>query len=259
VITPHGVEKLSTLDKCVLLVLADGERKAAGWFVVGYERLACYCAVEKRAVIRSVKKLEDYGAVAVRKAERGGAGARNGYRVLTHELIYHDPRKKGVIGTPLKVSLEHPKGCHTDTTFQVLTSKDLLPGEAGASVPSSNVVEVDSERAVLKGRAHASKRTGKTGLDLEAIEGLLMSRLKRIDARLAADLAHDCLQVNPHVTTEQILFVLTAIFTEGIPPRIHNKPGFVRKEARDRVRASYLQALDAAAGERMTSARRLMH
>jgi hypothetical protein len=83
-----------------------------------------------------------------------------------------------------------------------------------------------------------------------------MQNLKRVDARLAAGLAADCLRKNPEVTTEQVLFVLTAIFLEGIPPHIKRPAGFVRQEAVDRVRQSYLEALNAAAEERMRAAGR---
>ena len=120
---------------------------------------------------------------------------------------------------------------------------------------SSTLGEADSERTINSARSLGVNAEEKSE-ELHAVNGLLMAKLRRVDARLAGDIIADCRQVNREATLEVILFALSRVLTAGVPPRIGNANGFVRCQVRGIVRKEYLEALDNAAGARMREWRR---
>jgi hypothetical protein len=256
VITDTGVRPLTAFEKVMVLILADEQGRRGPYVEVSMDDLAHWCRYSPKTVMRVARGLEADKVLKVDRPAVSAFGHKFRYVIDEDRLCWKAPTLKGDRLTPLKGDRLSKKGRQTDTLNHTSLPSTIPFTGTGTKIPSSNLVEVDSERAVLKRTRAREKTNGKTQLDLEAIEGLLMQGLKRVDPQLAGQLADECLAENPDVTTEQMLFVLNAIFAEGIPAHIKRPAGFVRRAASARVRKSYLDALDAAARERMRAAGR---
>lgn len=247
VITPHSVEKLSTLDKCVLLVLADGQRTAENWFVVDSNRLAAYCAATRKGVLESVARLEKWGAIAVHRAEKRGPSHMNWYRVLSQDLIYREAPRSGNLRLHLNVTSGDQSQSPQVTYPLKISSRGNLKSQAGALDPSPNEVEAGTSDRPDKAKPAGRKKPHRDDEAVEAIEGLLMTKLKQVDPLLAAGIREDCLAANPHITTERILAELTKILLHFQPEEFKRPNGLLRSRMKATARKSYLSALDEAA------------
>jgi hypothetical protein len=254
--TPEGGRGLTAGEKLVLYALSNLHGAEGNFAVATQADLAHWCRLAVSGVRKITRALQSDGALAIYKPKVSRHGAPFHYVVIESKLYEEKLDSEDAHSEAFRLHSVQPEGYTLSPPTTKANQSNLNTGEVGSSGEVPKLGKNDGSADVRRARTHARKRGRFSGIDLEAVEGLLMHHLRKIDAHLASGIISDCLGVNPTVTTEEVLFVLSMIFAEGIPANIKKPAGYVRTMASSRVRETYLRAVDDAARSRMAAAGR---
>jgi hypothetical protein len=148
-IVGHG-EKLTTLDRCILVTIAERANKASGLSAPGVDELARYWGVLSDSVIRSIRRLHRFGLLDTVARGRGQHRARY---VLTGEVA----RPTGQASSPTEILSSPTEIASRPTGGSPVLSESSRSSNGVRTTPEEDAPPRAPDGALRRGQEHAGK------------------------------------------------------------------------------------------------------
>jgi hypothetical protein len=169
VITDAGIRPLTGVEKLMLLILDNAQRRQGPYAEASMDELAHLCGCSQDTVRRAQRSLEGDKVLKVDRPAVSAHGHKFRYVIDEDRLCWREPTKKGSSLLPLKGSILQNEGLHPATHNLIAFNTSTKTTGTGTSSPSPKSVEVPTSDRPTESRPDGRKKSGKSTAEELAI------------------------------------------------------------------------------------------